>query len=82
MSEENVNKIRDIYAAFGRGDIPAVLAGLHPEIEWWEAENFIYAEKIRMSVQMRCWKVSSCDWAASGTGLEFPQNSYLMQATL
>ncbi|HKO62131.1 MAG TPA: nuclear transport factor 2 family protein [Pyrinomonadaceae bacterium] len=45
MSEENVNKIRDMYAAFGRGDIPAVLAGLHPQVEWWEAENFIYAEK-------------------------------------
>jgi ketosteroid isomerase-like protein len=45
MSEENVNKIREMYAAFGRGDIPAVLARLHPQIEWWEAENFIYAEK-------------------------------------
>jgi len=45
MSEDNVNKVRNMYAAFGKGDIPAVLGGLNPQIEWWEAENFIYAEK-------------------------------------
>jgi ketosteroid isomerase-like protein len=38
----NVQFARDIYAAFGRGDIPAVLAGLHPEIEWREAEGHPY----------------------------------------
>jgi len=45
MSEQNVNAVRGMYAAFGRGDIPAVIAQLHPEVEWWEAENFIYADK-------------------------------------
>lgn len=33
-----------MYAAFATGDIPTVLAGLDPKVEWWEAENFIYAE--------------------------------------
>jgi uncharacterized protein len=44
MSEENVNVVRGVYEAFGRGDIPAVLAALDPRVEWWEAENFIYAD--------------------------------------
>lgn len=33
-----------MYAAFGKGDIPTVLAALDPQVEWWEAENFIYAD--------------------------------------
>lgn len=38
----NVQLAKDIYAAFGRGDIPTVLAGFHPEIEWREAEGNPY----------------------------------------
>ena len=45
MSEDNVNLVRGMYAGFSTGDIPAVLAKLDPQVEWWEAENFIYAEK-------------------------------------
>lgn len=45
MSEENRSTIQRMYEAFGRGDIPTVLAALDPEVEWWEAENFIYADK-------------------------------------
>jgi len=44
MSQENANTVRGMYEAFGRGDIPSVLAALDPEVEWREAENFIYAE--------------------------------------
>src|SRR5687767_10714295 len=44
MSEENVNVVKGMYEAFGRGDIPAVLAVLDPRVEWREAENFIYAD--------------------------------------
>jgi ketosteroid isomerase-like protein len=44
MSEESVNVVRGMYEAFGRGDIQTVLAALDPEVEWWEAENFIYAD--------------------------------------
>ena len=38
----NVRVAREIYAGFARGDIPAVLAGFHPEIEWREAEGNPY----------------------------------------
>lgn len=38
----NVQLARDIYAAFGRGDIPAVLAGFDPRIEWRQAEGNPY----------------------------------------
>jgi ketosteroid isomerase-like protein len=33
--------VQDLYAAFGRGDLPALLALLHPEIEW--AANVDYS---------------------------------------
>lgn len=45
MSEENKQKIEGMYAAFGRGDIPFVIGALDPDVEWWEAENFIYADR-------------------------------------
>jgi ketosteroid isomerase-like protein len=38
----NVQLLKDIYAAFGRGDIPAVLASFHPQIEWRQAEGNPY----------------------------------------
>jgi uncharacterized protein len=44
MSEENRKTVQRMYDAFGRGDIGTVLAALDPTIEWWEAENFIYAD--------------------------------------
>lgn len=42
MSQENVNIVQGMYNAFARGDIPTILAALDPQVEWWEAENFIY----------------------------------------
>ncbi len=38
----NVQLAKDIYTAFGRGDIPTVLGLFHPEIEWREAEGNPY----------------------------------------
>ena len=38
----NVQFAKDIYAAFARGDIPTVLAGFHPEVQWREAEGNPY----------------------------------------
>ena len=38
----NVQLAKDIYAGFGRGDIPSVLAGFDPQIEWREAEGHPY----------------------------------------
>jgi ketosteroid isomerase-like protein len=44
MSKENVDLVRGIYAAFAAGDVPAVLAGMAPDMVWNEAENFPYAD--------------------------------------
>jgi ketosteroid isomerase-like protein len=45
MSEDNVNAVKAIYQAFGRGDVPAVVAAMSPDIEWNEAENFPYSDR-------------------------------------
>ena len=34
LEQENTQRVMDAYAAFGRGDIPAVLAILADDIEW------------------------------------------------
>jgi hypothetical protein len=38
----NVQVVADLYEAFGRGDIPSVLAAFDPKIEWHEAEGNPY----------------------------------------
>ena len=42
MSQDNVQVVQSMYAAFAKGDIPTVIAALDQQVEWWEAENFIY----------------------------------------
>ncbi|MGH8106079.1 MAG: nuclear transport factor 2 family protein, partial [Arenimonas sp.] len=37
-----LDTIRNIYSAFARGDIPAVLAPLAQNVSWTEAEGFPY----------------------------------------
>lgn len=44
MSHENVKLVLSIYDAFAAGDVTAVLSLLDPQVEWNEAENFIYAD--------------------------------------
>ena len=44
MSEQNLSVIRGMYEAFGKGDIAGVINALDPQVEWLEAENFIYAD--------------------------------------
>jgi len=44
MSAENVEIVRGMYQAFAKGDVPGVLSRLSPQVEWYEAENFIYAD--------------------------------------
>lgn len=36
---DNVRLLKNLYDAFGRGDIPAVLAAMSPDIRWHQAEN-------------------------------------------
>jgi ketosteroid isomerase-like protein len=47
MSQENVEMVRAGYDAFNRGDIEAALAPLHPDIEWWPAEDEPITEPYR-----------------------------------
>ena len=44
MSAENVAIVKGIYEAFAKGDVPAVVAAMSPDIEWNEAENFPYSD--------------------------------------
>jgi ketosteroid isomerase-like protein len=44
MSKENVALVQAIYGAFATGDVPGVVSRMSPDIEWNEAENFIYAD--------------------------------------
>lgn len=47
MSSSNLEVVQELYEAFGRGDVPAVLERLSPEIEWHEAEGFPYGGTYR-----------------------------------
>jgi len=38
----NVEVAKSVYDAFGRGDIPAVLGAMAPDIHWYEAEGNPY----------------------------------------
>jgi ketosteroid isomerase-like protein len=44
MSQNNADLIRGAYDAFAVGDVPAVLAIMHPEIVWNEADHFPLAD--------------------------------------
>ena len=34
MSNANVAQVQSLYAAFGRGDVATIIAGLSPDIDW------------------------------------------------
>ena len=38
----NLELVKGVYAAFGTGDIPKVLASMHPQIEWNETAGYKY----------------------------------------
>ncbi|HVE68452.1 MAG TPA: nuclear transport factor 2 family protein [Solirubrobacteraceae bacterium] len=42
MEERNVQVVKDAYAAFGRGDVEAVLGAMTEDVEWNEAESMPY----------------------------------------
>ena len=42
MDEQSVDLVKGLYAAFARGDVPAVLGGFADDIEWFEAEGMPY----------------------------------------
>jgi ketosteroid isomerase-like protein len=42
--DTNGEIVKALYDAFGRGDVAAVLGAFDPEIQWREAESFLYAD--------------------------------------
>jgi ketosteroid isomerase-like protein len=44
VSQSNVELIRGLYAAFAKGDVPTVLGSMSPDMEWREADGFLYAD--------------------------------------
>lgn len=45
MPQENIQLIRGLYESFGKGDVPTVLEHMDQNVEWREADNFIYADR-------------------------------------
>lgn len=39
---DNLTLLKNLYDAFGRGDIPTVLGAMSPDIKWYEAESNPY----------------------------------------
>jgi len=39
---DNVRLVKNLYDAFGRGDIPSVLGAFSPDIKWYQAESNPY----------------------------------------
>ena len=46
---DNVSFLKDVYDAFGRGDIPTVLGAMSPEIKRHEAESNPCPEQVQGS---------------------------------
>lgn len=42
---QSCETVKGIYEALGKGDAPAVLDTFSPQIEWKEADNFLYADR-------------------------------------
>jgi ketosteroid isomerase-like protein len=80
MSSESLAVIRCIYDAFAAGDVPGVLGRMAPDIEWNEAENFIYADRnpyvgpqailegvfMRLGTEWEGFKVTPEEWLDAG----------------
>ena len=45
MLQDNITVIRGMYESFSKGDVTSVLGQMHQQIEWRQAENFIYADR-------------------------------------
>jgi len=44
VSQQNLAVIQSLYQAFAKGDVPAVLGSMAPDMEWREADGFVYAD--------------------------------------
>jgi ketosteroid isomerase-like protein len=44
MSQENIQAVKSFYDGISRGDVAFVLGMMDPQVEWNEAEHFLYAD--------------------------------------
>jgi uncharacterized protein len=44
MGDKTIDVVKGVYKAFGRGDLPAVLAAIADDIESYEAEGMPYGD--------------------------------------
>lgn len=42
---KSADVVKSVYDAFGKGDVAAVLGTFDPQIQWREAESFLYADR-------------------------------------
>jgi len=82
VSNQNVDAIRGMYAAFAKGDMPTVLEKMDPKVEWNEAEGNPYADGnpyigpqavlegvfMRLGNEWEYWTLSDIEILESTTG--------------
>ncbi|HEY7457451.1 MAG TPA: nuclear transport factor 2 family protein [Xanthobacteraceae bacterium] len=61
---DNSTIMKELYASFAKGDVPAVLEGFDPNIEWIEPEGMPYAgtHKGRDAVLNNVFMTLGTDW--------------------
>lgn len=42
----NLQTLKGLYAAFAKGDVPAILGAMHDQIEWQEPESLPYKNQV------------------------------------
>jgi ketosteroid isomerase-like protein len=74
VSEANVGVIRQIEAAFNRGDLDAMLAHLAPDAEWEISENNPAARTLHGRDEIRAYLE---DWLDTVKGLHYQASRYI-----
>jgi ketosteroid isomerase-like protein len=74
VSEENVELIKRVEAAFNEGDLDALLSNLSPDAEWEIAENNPAARTLHGHEEIRAYLA---DWRDTVHGLYYEANRYI-----
>jgi ketosteroid isomerase-like protein len=74
VSEENVELIKRVQAAFNEGDLDALLSNLSPDAEWEIAENNPAARTLHGHEEIRAYLA---DWRDTVHGLYYEVNRYI-----
>ena len=74
VSEENVERIRRVEAAFNRGDLDALVDELSPDAEWEVSENNPAARTLHGRDEIRAYLE---DWRDTVHGLHYEASRYV-----